>query len=208
MLWQLASALLLRSGTAQSPGASGPVPNLPPDFTKQCSENCLGGPKVSPRSELAVYVFSQPGCKDTDAACDFQVQPFSPAPLIWASFSVGLGRIAATPYSHDACGWHYGGFCKAAPCECDNTKLGSGCVHGDNKSLLLPPGAHIKIYPQCNIIWSYPDLVVQEEHTNPTSDCTTRMLPSHAVFSAAFTHCTPAPGTFSDDFAPQGCAWS
>ena len=54
----------------------------------------------------------------------------------------------------------------------DNTKLGSGCVHGDSKSLLLPPGAHVKTYSQCNIIWAYPaaELVVLEEHSNPSSD--------------------------------------
>lgn len=45
-------------------------------------------------------------------------------------------------------------------------------MHGDSKSLLLPPGAHVKTYSQCNIIWAYPaaELVVLEEHSNPSSD--------------------------------------
>ena len=98
-------------------GASGQtVPNLPP--TKQCSENCPGEKsKPSPRSELAVYVFSTPGCRDN-------------AP-----------EIASTSYSKDACGWHYATFCPTAPCKCDYSTKGSGCVHGDSASLLLPPGA-------------------------------------------------------------------
>eukprot|EP01047_Picozoa_sp_COSAG01_P090187 COSAG01_NODE_22093_length_872_cov_1.031048_1_plen_219_part_01 len=127
-----ASLMILCAVSPLSPGvgASGPVPNLPPGFTKQCSENCPGGVKVKPRAELAVYIYGNAGCHDSDP------------------------EIAATAYSKDACGWHYGGFCATAPRECDNTKPGSGCVHGDSTSLLLPPGAHVQVYPQCNIIWS------------------------------------------------------
>eukprot|EP01052_Picozoa_sp_SAG31_P062797 SAG31_NODE_21760_length_541_cov_1.076923_1_plen_83_part_10 len=61
--WALVVAMIeAAKGQAMGQGASGPVPNLPPGQTKQCSENCPGGEPVDPESELMVYVYDAPGC--------------------------------------------------------------------------------------------------------------------------------------------------
>ena len=135
-----------------SSGASGPVPNLPPD--KQCANNCPGGPSVSPESDLAVYVFGTPGCS-----------------------SAG-GLVAATAYSKDVCGWHYGGFCPTAPCTCDPGA--TGCVHGTMQSILLPPGASVKLWAQCNIIYHCEPATFPHAHADVPVLCIAVLTSLHA----------------------------
>ena len=86
------TALQLTPTGAQSApanGASGPVPNLPPlpggnDCPDAKQPNCPGGPKVTPRSELAVYVFGEAGCKEDGA--EIAATAYGPAPSFLPQF--------------------------------------------------------------------------------------------------------------------------
>eukprot|EP01047_Picozoa_sp_COSAG01_P051242 COSAG01_NODE_5263_length_4376_cov_3.153612_1_plen_415_part_00 len=149
MAWLVVSLILLSlaGGGWPSAGAGGganrgggvsaqsiPTPNLPPG--PKCYKQCPGDDTpVTPRKALRVYVFVQPGCR---------------GPM-----------VAATQYSRDFCGWDYPGHlggCQLSP--------QVGCAHtwsedSGAKSLLLPPGSHVRTYRQCNILYHYDENTIK-----------------------------------------------
>jgi hypothetical protein len=142
-LGMLLLLLLLLVIAERARAQSIPTPNLPPG--PKCYNLCPEDMKpVVPKDSLAIYVFALGGCRRDEK-----------------------GLVSSSQYSRDTCGWDYPGHsggCAATP--------QVGCTQSNIKSVMLPRGAHVKLYAQCNILYHYePDTIsVLDDFQNTGSD--------------------------------------